>query len=251
MSFAHERGVQFGKATLVPSPFESEMLNLATFRLDLTLAEDVPVSQLLADVLQAARRAGARLVTCRSPEQNRRALSSLQASGFRVIECMITLGQDLAGCTTPPQHGVRLAKREEADEVGAIAAATFRTDRFHADPMIRNDAADRLKAAWARNSVAGRADAVFVTEADGQITGFNACMLRNDAAVIDLIGVKPAFQGRRIGHALVNASLLHYIGKAARMIVGTQSANTASLRLYQSCGFRIESSALTLHAHLD
>jgi ribosomal protein S18 acetylase RimI-like enzyme len=99
--------------------------------------------------------------------------------------------------------------------------------------------------------VLGRADTVFVTETAGEITGFNACMVCGGAAVIDLIGVAPGFQGRGLGRDLVNASRSHYAGRTSRMTVGTQTVNTASLALYLSCGFRIEASALTLHAHLS
>jgi dTDP-4-amino-4,6-dideoxy-D-galactose acyltransferase len=247
----HERGVSFGSATLVPCPFETEALNLATFRLDLAVEDDAPMSPLITAVLQAAKPAGARLVACRRPERDRHILSSLQACGFRTIECLLTLGRDLTGRAEPTSGRVRLAKREDAQRVAAIAAAAFRTDRFHADPMVPNDAADRLKSAWACNSVTGRADAVFVIEEGDQIIAFNACMLRGDTAVIDLIAVKPGLQGRGLGRDLVRASLVHYAGKAARMTVGTQSANYASLALYQASGFRVEGSALTLHAHLD
>jgi ribosomal protein S18 acetylase RimI-like enzyme len=149
---------------------------------------------------------------------------------------------------------LRLAQRADADAdadaVAAIAATAFRHDRFHADPLVPDAAADRFKEVWARNCVNGRADAVFVTEESGRINGFNACLLRGDTVAIDLIAVANGAQRRGLGRSLVDAALSYYFGKAARIIVGTQSANQPSLALYEAAGFRIKSSAFTLHAHL-
>ena len=103
----------------------------------------------------------------------------------------------------------------------------------------------------ARNSVLGRADRVFVTRDGDAITGFNACLRNGDDAVIDLIAVSRHYQGQGLGRALTVAAIAHYSGKSKRMNVGTQAGNVASLALYQSAGFRIMSSATTLHAHLS
>jgi len=227
-------------------PFETDMLGIPTASLDAACAL---ASGPLETTLEMARREGIKLVTCRCPASDRGAINALQDCGFRVIECLLTLGRRLDVPAERPAR-VRLARREDAEAVAQIGASTFRFDRFHADARVSDQAADRLKGAWARNAVEGRADAVFVAEDDGRIAGFNACLLREDA-VIDLIGVAKDMQGKGIGRDLVRTSLSYYAGKAARMIVGTQSANHASLALYQSAGFRVDNSAFTLHLHLN
>ena len=60
----------------------------------------------------------------------------------------------------------------------------------------------------------------------------------------------PDHQGQGLGADLTAAPLSHYGGRVETMQVGTQACNYASLALYQSFGFRIESAAFTLHAHL-
>jgi ribosomal protein S18 acetylase RimI-like enzyme len=228
--------------------FETEILGIATFGLEIEGHADAAA---IAKTLDAAKRAGARLLTCRRPETDRATIAALQACGFKVIECLLTLSRPLDINARSLPSGIRLSRKDDADGVATVGASIFRFDRFHMDPQVPKAAADRLKGAWARNSVEGRADAVFIAETDGRITGFNACLLRGDTAVIDLIGVRSGMQGRGIGRDLVAAALSHYAGRAARMIVGTQSANYASLALYHQAGFRIDNSAFTLHAHLD
>ena len=243
---------------LLPCPFESEFLGIPTFRLEIPASTQNYAPETEALLLQELTIAldeialiGPHLVTCRRSETDRAVLSTLQVAGFRVIECLITLGCALDRTGGQPPVRVRKSTMADADAAERIGATAFYLDRFHSDPLVSDAAASRLKGAWARNSVAGRADAVFVIEEDGCVVGFNACLLRGDTAVIDLIAVAPGFQGRGLGRDLVAASLAYYAGKAARMIVGTQSTNYSSFGLYQSAGFRIEGSALTLHAHLN
>jgi ribosomal protein S18 acetylase RimI-like enzyme len=242
-------------AVVVDRPFESQMLGIVTRHIEdirCPAGSSAVPSQAIAALLAALKaEEGVRLVSCRRPEQERALLASLQAGGFRFVECLLTLVRPMHGTADASPAGVSVAAAADAEGCAAVAGAAFRYDRFHADPAIGGPKADTLKAAWARNSVLGRADTVFVTRDGAQITGFNACLLRDDTAVIDLIGIAPAHQGGGLGRALTQAALAHYSGRVKRMMVGTQSSNHASLALYQSQGFRIESSAITLHAHLS
>jgi ribosomal protein S18 acetylase RimI-like enzyme len=238
------------RVSLLPRPFETEMLGMPAAQLDIEGVDNGNLSPAISAALDQAARAGTRLVSCRRPDSDIPVIGALQDAGFRVIECLVTLQCELPHRIAKMPERVRLATRTDADAVAAIASSSFRHDRFHADPKVSDEAADRLKGAWARNAVNGRADAVFVTEDTGTLTGFNACLVRGDTAVIDLIGVANGAQRRGFGRDLVAASLAHYAGKAQRMIVGTQSANQASLALYEAAGFRVKSAAFTLHAHL-
>jgi len=208
------------------------------------------IETLAAETLETLAKGGVDLVACRRPESDRQTLTALQRAGMCVVECLMTLSHPLKDI---PTAEAGIAARDETDAAGcaSVGERAFRFDRFHADPLVDDAAADALKGAWARNAVLGRADRVFVTREGDRITGFNACLLRDGAAVIDLIGVDPDFQGRGLGRCLVNAALAHYSGRAARLVVGTQSANHVSLALYQRTGFVVEHSALTLHAHLS
>jgi ribosomal protein S18 acetylase RimI-like enzyme len=250
--FVSERdGDIVGMLSFVDRPFESDVLGCRTMHLDQIAASDEDLQPLTARSLELLSQDGCQLVTVRRPETDRNSISVLQQAGFRVIECLITLSRSLAPTTFDVPADLSVARREDAEGCAEVARAAFRSDRFHADPAISDGAADELKAQWARNSVAGRADKVFVTRDGSTVTGFNACLLKGRDAVIDLIGVAPLHQGKGLGKALILAAIAHYSGKADTMTVGTQSCNFASLALYQDAGFRISSSALTMHVHLS
>jgi ribosomal protein S18 acetylase RimI-like enzyme len=241
-----------GVVSFAPRPFETEQLHLKTLHLDqLAIVRKEASRPLFAGSLDALAREGCQLVTARRPEAERDVNSALQAAGFQVIECLMSLTRPLERNGGELPSGVSVASNDDADGCAEVARRTFRSDRFHADPAIDDAAADTLKAEWARNSVRGRADKVFITRDNGTVIGFNACLLKGDEAVIDLIGVAPGHQGRGLGRALTAAAIAHYSGRAACITVGTQSCNSASLSLYQDAGFRICNSALTLHAHLS
>lgn len=241
-----------GAVAFAPRPFETEHLHLKTLHLDeFVIVRKEASRPLFAGSLDALARGECQLVTARRPEAERDVNAALQTAGFQVIECLMSLTRPLERNGGELPAGVSVASKNDADGCAEVARRAFRSDRFHADPAIDDSMADTLKAEWARNSVHGRADKVFVTRDGGAVTGFNACLLKGDEAVIDLIGVAPGHQGRGLGRALTAAAIAHYSGRAARITVGTQSCNSASLSLYQGAGFRICNSALTLHAHLS
>jgi len=247
------KGVIGGAVAVAQKPFETEVLGRPVAQIDTVRAWDNPedLQALATGTVEALAVAGVALVSCRRPETDRTMLLALQRAGMYAVECLITLSKSLLGLDDGGEADTAQPNAFDADACASVAERTFRFDRFHADPLVDDASADALKAAWIRNSVLGRADRVFVVREAGRIIGFNACMLKGDTAVIDLIGVDPDHQGRGYGRRLTHAALAHYAARGAeRLVVGTQSANHASLGLYQRAGFSIEQSALTLHAHL-
>jgi ribosomal protein S18 acetylase RimI-like enzyme len=132
-----------------------------------------------------------------------------------------------------------------------IAAEAVTDDRFHADPRFPAEQAGKLKAAWLANDFAGRADCLLVAESEGRLAGYIACLLHQRAAVIDLVAVAPAAQGRGVGASLVEAAIAHYTGRAGHLAAGTQAHNRAAVRLYGKLGFREAQRATTLHRWWD
>ena len=172
----------------------------------------------------------------------------LEPLGFRKIETLITLGCALPGQKQRLPTGIGIAQATDADAIADLAARAFRSDRWHSDPEIPDDRADAYKAAWAHNDVLGRAGVTLVTlNAAGEITGFNALLFRDDALVVDLIAVAPDHQGHGNGSHLVTAAIAYGAGRFKTLQVGTQSANTASLRLYQKHGLQEIRRADTWH----
>lgn len=198
--------------------------------------------------VEAARKAGVFLIACRLAAHA--PAGALIAAGFRPIETLVTLARPLDPAEAGGAPGsVRLAAGPgDARACAEIAARAFRHDRFHADPDVDDKAADRLKADWAANAVAGRADRVFLAlDETGRAVGFNACLWRGAAPAIDLIAVDPAAAGKGHGRRLVAAAIAAYAGRAERLLVGTQADNAPSLRLYRAAGFREIARATSYH----
>ena len=236
-------GTPLGQISFVPRPFETEFLKRRTCHIEAIAAtgSQGDLTALVSAGVGSLASEGYRFVTCRWPDTDRNTVAALQDAGFHIIECLLTLARPLTAEGKFPD-GVELANPSDAEGCAGVAHGAFRFDRFHADVRIDNRFADALKAQWARNSVMGRADAVFLTRDEKGVTGFNACLLRDGDARIDLIGVVSNRQGQGLGRKLTMAALAHYAGQATRIKVSTQSSNRASLALYESLVFRIDSS---------
>ena len=233
---------RFGALSALPQPFEQAQLGFPAWR---ATADGTPGADAVAALVAAARADGVGLVTCRLPEGDS-AVSVFAAAGFYPVEVLLTF-EALLPAATPMPAGIRAACEADISACRAIAAVSFRSDRFHADPAIDDSAADRLKAQWIENAVRGRADTVLVAETDGAVDGFNACLLSGETAVIDLIAVHPDAQGRGIGKALVAGALAAYAGRARTLRVGTQEDNLASRQLYARFGMSVAGRQVTLH----
>jgi dTDP-4-amino-4,6-dideoxy-D-galactose acyltransferase len=136
-----------------------------------------------------------------------------------------------------------------------IAESAFVYSRFHLDPMVPKELADKIKREWIANYIrCERGERLLVAEVDGKPVGFLALLATGDAekaGVIDLIGVGKNMQGRGVGKRLVDFHIQDAYQKYSRLIVGTQIANVPSMRLYTKCGYNISSSTYVLHAHVN
>ncbi len=188
------------------------------------------------------------------------AVAILTELGFQIVDVNLTL----ALCPERSDkvvsaNGVQVSETCRASSADAethplatISGECFQLSRFHLDPRFCNKVADRIKHQWIVNCLRGdRGDRIWNARVDGCYAGFLAAttLPERNAAVIDLIGVAPGFQGRGVGGALVQTFLNHYCESVETCLVGTQAANTPSLRLYQKYGFLCDSSAYVLHWH--
>jgi ribosomal protein S18 acetylase RimI-like enzyme len=183
--------------------------------------------------------------------------SPLLAAGFKLVDRAVVLRRDLQAPLPPPRAGIAVAQADESQHaaVQEIAARCFRHSRFHSDPLFPLATAHEIKRAWVESYCAGRrGDALYVAEADGKVVGFLAAIVQGSGvearAVIDLVGVAPEQQGRGVGCSLVLEFIRQWQERTAALLVGTQTENTASLRLYESCGFGVVDTTAVFHAHM-
>ena len=183
--------------------------------------------------------------------QHKNFIEVFQEHGFRVVDTNIQLkytGESIRR-NSDKAINFRFAKAEDEEEVSEIARKTFRYSRFHLDNKIPNKIADDLKSDWARNFFHNkRGEHMIIAECEGEIAGFAQLLVRNQKLIIDLIAVKKNFQGKGIGVQML-LHILDLFSVKYSIVVGTQVANIASLRLYQKVGFHISSSSYILHFH--
>lgn len=215
-------------AIMIPQPFDSDILRTPVYRLD--LSDPGELKSLAALVPDDAG-----LVSMRLPDDWP---IPDPGTGFRHIESLVELQRDFAPeDAVPASRNIRLAAPADADACADIARNAFQADRYHADPMVAEELAGKLKAAWARNEVTGRTDRTFIWEEDGAVAGFNGCLLRGDSMIVDLIAVSTGLQGRGIGAALLKASFSHFAGQAKTGLIATQDSNHGALALYRKLGY--------------
>jgi ribosomal protein S18 acetylase RimI-like enzyme len=198
--------------------------------------------------------AGPALVYAKVPTDDVARARELGAAGFYVVDTNVTLARRPGPCGSEPRRqgvAVGVAEAGEREAVVAIAGSCFRTSRFHLDPAVARELANRVKREWIASYFEGtRGLELLVARAGGRPAGFLAVLEAEDGArVIDLVGVAPDAQGRGVGAALV-AGFVRRHGER-ELLVGTQVANVRSLELYRRAGFGVARSAYVLHRHVE
>lgn len=182
--------------------------------------------------------------------ERRDALARLRSVGFRVVATTLTLAREAAPLDPGPLR-VRFARPGDEDRVRAVARHGFAHDRFHADPLIGDEAAGRIKEAWAANFFTGkRGDWMVVSEREGRVEGFLQLLATQDATVvIDLVGVDGPSRGLGAARSMIAFAARSCRGAWSPLRVGTQRGNTPAMRLYEGLGFRLVSASYSLHLH--
>lgn len=200
-----------------------------------------------------AQEKGVLLLSLRLDGTNLASLHAAEKVGFRIIESYLTFARNTYQSPDSDKR-VRLSVPSEVEIVSEIAYDTFRHNRFLVDPLIPEERARNSRRDWVRNAFAGRAEAIYVAEVEGNIAGF--ILLRSvenpngqRVGLVDLIGVAAPYRGCGLGSALVLQAIRHYHGKLPAVEVGTQVTNVAAVNLYTRLGFRLVRSEFTLHWH--
>jgi hypothetical protein len=147
-----------------------------------------------------------RLVSCRVPASDARRLAAAQQVGFRVVDCLVTLGLRNAQRVPhdPAPLPLREARDEDVAELETIAGQAFQTGRYHLDPLFPRALANQRYVTWVRNALTGRMPgSVLVAEHEGMIAGFIVQKIEGDQCEGQLACVNP-----KLKHSIVMYSLL-------------------------------------------
>lgn len=237
------------RLTFVEEAFDSDMLGGPVRRLTVPSGVELAREE-LRKALEQAGREHVRLLICRV-ESESVPEEALTSAGFQRVEELVVYERPLEEPLPLAPSLVRAARGSDRSPCMALARIAFTFDRYHADPLVSDEIAARVKEAWVANSFGGRADRILVAEMDSTIKGFITCLFDpgRKRASIDLIATAPTARGRGLGQALVASALRSYLGVAQTMRVGTQSNNDASRSLYEKNGFQLIQRWATFHAH--
>lgn len=254
-----------GFAALSMLPWDSEQLGVTAARLEYLIAKGSDTEQrqrkkaLLACVLEQAEVLGVRHLSVRVDAADLSSLHVLERSGFVTMDGLLTFAFDLAQHTpagTGHNFKIRLATAADADAAALLAGTAYVHDRFHSDPFIPRERADRLHATWLRNSCQGRAaDAVVLVEDQTGLLGYVTCAVQGNSeeplgrkmGTIVLVATDERARGLGVGHAATMAALEWFRQEGCEIVeVGTQLRNIPAARLYQKCGFRMVGSSVSL-----
>ena len=122
--------------------------------------------------------------------------------------------------------------------------------RYYQDPRLSYESANRLFEEWARNNAEGRASLQFAATYKGETVGFVQGLSKGDEFVLDLMAVKPGFEGKGAGFHLA----AHVIEQSLRfqhktVSAGTQLHNVRAIRLYERMGFKADASYYYYHVY--
>lgn len=180
-------------------------------------------------------------------------VACLESLGFDLIDTCVTFDKQISEQTAPTprnKHLVRFAVPEDKEQVVELARGNFRYSRFHLDPLISEESANRIKMEWVRNYFAGlRGDQMIVSLVGKEVAGFLLILYQSSARlVIDLIAVDERFRGRGLAKDMI-AFAEHAYPSFSQLVVGTQVSNIPSLRLYEKMGFQICATQYVFHYH--
>ena len=144
----------------------------------------------------------------------------------------------------------RVANSDDALAVAAIAEKCFSCTRFHLDPYVGEEKANKIKREWTQNYFKGsRGDLMIVAEGRQGVVGFLQLIRKDNGLwIIDLIGVDINVHGQGVGSAMISA--MGSLCEGIKCIgVGTQVANTSSIAFYQKQGFVQKKAQYVFHYH--
>ena len=237
-------------------PWLTEMLGFDVFRLE--------IDDLLADKFNDSRSEERQMVDSILKRNvmvyskigpiSIKSSSFLFNRGFRLVDTNLLMKKELRGqygeesCVYPDVQ-IRFARAEDEKGVVALARRSFYLSRFHLDQDIRLEDANDLKAEWARNYFRGtRGQEMVVAVQHGLIIAFLQLLYLTDQLAIDLIAVDSDYRSRGIGKKIIRYAISH-CRNFTKMRVGTQIANTPSIKLYESLGFKVDSFQHVFHYH--
>ena len=167
---------------------------------------------------------------------------------FQLVGVRVTLARPAGSDGGHGPGQFRSAIVDDIPRLRAIAVASHRDTRFHADGHFDPARCDELYATWIEKSVHGYATHVIVADRGGAAVGYITLHIDAGTARIGLFAVDERWRGQGIGRDLLRHAaqmlLEHGVGDTSVVTLGR---NTGALKLYKTEGFRTTDVSLWYH----
>lgn len=259
-------GTAKGLAGWTHLAWDSEQLGVRAGRLDYLLAlgdydRQYHIKEALIErVLKDCVGHGIKHLAARVHASDLSSIHLLERRGFVTLDGILTFSMDVRRESRFSPAGaslsIRTVQREHVEQVKAIARASYVHDRFHSDPRIEKATADELYAVWLENScLRDAADAVVVAVREGRVLAYVTCKVDPETTkqlgltigTIVLVATARDVRGKGVAKAATFGALDWFREQGVHIVeVGTQLRNIPASRLYESCGFRLVTTSLSL-----
>ena len=184
------------------------------------------------------------------PVDNIDKLVCLQKLGFYIVDTNVQFSLS-DKISIKNKFNLRFANSSDESELRVLASNAFKYNRFNKDPNISNEIASKIKEEWVGNFFLGkRGKWMIIIEDNSNITGFLQLISKNqNTIVIDLIAIDEKNRGKGLAKEMISYAYENCLKKDGTIEVGTQIANTPSIKLYSKLSFHMNSASYVLHMH--
>lgn len=196
-------------------------------------------------------RHGVRCVYLMCDPNDNATVVTAESHGLHLTDFRMTFHRRIAaGLPEPPgPHAVRPMTAADLPRMAALAGASHRSTRFYYDGRFPTARCDEMYRVWLERSFRADSDEVLVVERDGAAAGYVTCEGgAGGHGKIGLFAVAEQLRGAGCGRALIEHALRWFAGRGIpEVTVVTQGRNVAAQRIYERCGFQVQSVALCYH----
>lgn len=235
-------------------PWDTELLQRPAAQLHVLNVERLIEAESAFNQFADWKRAeGIEFVTARVAHDNVPASWLLQDKGYRFIELNYRPRTPLnpIAAQTGCELKFRPARQSDQKTLCECAGTIFQQTRFHADPHIGAETADRRYANWMKNAFALDHQEVIVCEQKDELMAFFVQQSPAPGQVFwSLVGLAPGLAGKGLGLTVWTAALGWLAQQGIREVsTSISSLNAAVFRLYVKLGFSFPVPEAVFHWH--
>lgn len=178
------------------------------------------------------------------------ALDAAHELGMRPVDVRVDLS---VGLPCPlDREAFRSSAREplasESELLADLSGRLHDSTRFRSDPCFEQDRVTEMYRVWMRRCLSEPHCGALVAGPPGAPTGYCTYSGIGNTGRIELLGVDPRARGAGVGSMLVRSALAAMASRGVETVrVATQGGSRASMGVYQSAGFRVDSIGLWFH----